>query len=156
MYNRYIPQPDGSHRRNRVPDPSRQEPPRHRPAQPPCPPPEPICDPPDEIPCAPPPRPVPPPKAGGRRPSRPKEPESISGFLKKLLPKDLRPPLLRRVLLAPKEPPPPKLLLPPLRGAPLPKEPPPNPPERGDGFLGGVLGLGGTTTRRRGLPQNTG
>ena len=89
MYNRYIPQPDGSHRRNRVPDPSRQEPPRHRPAQPPCPPPEPICDPPDEIPCAPPPRPVPPPKAGGRRPSRPKEPESISGFLKKLLPKDL-------------------------------------------------------------------
>ena len=67
MYNRYIPQPDGSHRRNRVPEP-------------PCPPPE-------DPPCGPPPKPVPP--RGSTRPPRPKEPESIPGFLRRLLPKDL-------------------------------------------------------------------
>ncbi|MBO5953507.1 MAG: hypothetical protein J6Q53_05255 [Oscillospiraceae bacterium] len=39
MYNRYIPQPDGSYRRNRMPDQSRHAPPRPTPSrQPPCPP----------------------------------------------------------------------------------------------------------------------
>lgn len=31
MYNRYIPQPDGSYRKNRVPEPIRKEPQRHKP-----------------------------------------------------------------------------------------------------------------------------
>lgn len=39
MYNRYIPQNDGSYHRNRMPDPCKQEPP----APPPCPPPEEPC-----------------------------------------------------------------------------------------------------------------
>lgn len=42
MYNRYIPQPDGSHHRNRIPDPV-QKPPQH--PEPPAPL-EPPCDPP--------------------------------------------------------------------------------------------------------------
>lgn len=33
MYNRYIPQPDGSYRRNRMPDPGNQS--HHQPAKPP-------------------------------------------------------------------------------------------------------------------------
>lgn len=45
MYNRYIPQPDGSYRRNRVQDPQqhRPQPPKPKPEEPPCPPPEPEC-----------------------------------------------------------------------------------------------------------------
>lgn len=39
MYNRYIPQPDGSYRKNRMPDP--QKPPPPPPAPPVCPPPKP-------------------------------------------------------------------------------------------------------------------
>lgn len=83
MYNRYIPQPDGSYRRNRIQDPG---PPQER--RPPGPPPaEPQRDPPP-IPCSscvhspPPRRPAPP------RPPRRPEPGSITGFLKQLLPKD--------------------------------------------------------------------
>lgn len=49
MYNRYIPQPDGSHHRNRIPDPAR---PRKEPEQPPCPPPEPPCNPPQGAPAS--------------------------------------------------------------------------------------------------------
>ena len=37
MYNRYIPQPDGSYRRNAMPD-NRQQPPQHPPQPPPQPP----------------------------------------------------------------------------------------------------------------------
>ncbi|MBQ2892834.1 MAG: hypothetical protein IJE24_01735 [Oscillospiraceae bacterium] len=48
MYNRYIPQPDGTFRRNYIPDPPPPPPPR--PAPPPpeqdCPPPQPECPPP--------------------------------------------------------------------------------------------------------------
>ena len=65
MYNRYIPQPDGSYRRNSMPD-SRQVPPRpaqQPPYQPPAPPP--------------PPRPQPP---------HPPADESLPGFLRQLIP----------------------------------------------------------------------
>lgn len=67
MYNRYIPQPDGTYRRNRVTDNSqpRQAPPeQHRPTPPPPPP------------ISPPPQPTP--LQGG----------PIGSFLKQLLPKD--------------------------------------------------------------------
>ena len=62
MYNRYIPQPDGSYRRNAMPD-QRQQPQRPAPA--------------------PTPSPSPPP------PAQPKPPrqESVSGFLRQLIPK---------------------------------------------------------------------
>lgn len=79
MYNRYIPQPDGSYRRNRLPEPKRPEPPSH-PAPPP--PPQDTCPPP----------PPPPPKKGGHSGHRPppsKQETSIGSFLKKILPKDL-------------------------------------------------------------------
>ena len=65
MYNRYIPQQDGSHRRSRVEEEKRPSPPPQRPL----PPPEPPCPP-----------PIPehrPPAAG-----------NIGGFLRQLLPKD--------------------------------------------------------------------
>lgn len=71
MYNRYIPQPDGSFRRNAAPDKSQPPPPQ---TPPPYPPPEPECD-------CPPPPPQPPksrPHTGG---------QSVTSFLKNLLPK---------------------------------------------------------------------
>ena len=73
MYNRYIPQPDGTYRRNRMPEPSckpEQKPPAcpPPPAPPPCAP-EPIC-------------PPPPP----RRP--PPRHNTVASFLQQLLPKD--------------------------------------------------------------------
>lgn len=79
MYNRYIPQPDGSYRRNRMPEPRRQEQ-KPQPAPPP---------PPKQDTCTPPP---PPPKKGGHSghkvpPSR--QETSIGSFLKQILPKDL-------------------------------------------------------------------
>lgn len=64
MYNRYIPQQDGSHRRNRVDDP-----PRNTPVPPPP-------APPQERPCANPAEHTVPPTG------------NIGGFLRKLLPKD--------------------------------------------------------------------
>lgn len=66
MYNRYIPQPDGSFRRNRIPDPG-------NPVQPPLPgkPPEP------EVPPCPPQTSLPPPA---------KHPPASGSFLKSLLP----------------------------------------------------------------------
>lgn len=96
MYNRYIPQPDGSYHRRRMPEPNRPAPPQqNRPIpQPPCPeqkaePPKP--DPPQPSPC-------PTPRRGCQhqrcRPSPPPKPEppqpdtSVGNFLKKLLPKD--------------------------------------------------------------------
>ena len=90
MYNRYIPQPDGSFRRNRVQEGKPQaEPPKTcpPPPQPPCPPPEPapICPPPTMPPnCQSPPQKLP----QCRRQSG-KEPAGIGSFFKQLLPKDL-------------------------------------------------------------------
>ncbi len=79
MYNRYIPQPDGSYRRNRMPEP---HPPR---PTPPPPPPKP-----EPEPCASPCPPPPPPKQERcpqqQRPCKQEEP--LGGFLRQLLPKD--------------------------------------------------------------------
>lgn len=77
MYNRYIPQPDGSYRRNRVPDPVRHRPPPPKPAPPEedCCPPEPPC--PEHT------------QAQHRhRPPPRKQEGSMDGFLRQLLPKD--------------------------------------------------------------------
>lgn len=81
MYNRYIPQPDGSYRRNRVPDG------RHRPTPPPPPPPQPEACPPE-----------PPQQVQKRQCNHPvlhkKQPvsqhpdSSVTGFLRRLLPRD--------------------------------------------------------------------
>lgn len=77
MYNRYIPQPDGSYRRNRCQEPRAPvqpaPPPPKRPAPPPCPPPE-------KPPCR-------------EKPPAPKPPAcrqdtSATSFLRQLLPKD--------------------------------------------------------------------
>jgi len=92
MYNRYIPPPDGSFLRNRVPD-------RSRPSPPPKPQPEP-CGPPGPEPIVPPaPEPCPPkkppcqPKEPPKQEHRPRRQESpgnsIGGFFRQLLPKDL-------------------------------------------------------------------
>ena len=77
MYNRYIPQPDGSHRRKQMQEPPRKSPcpPRQEPSPPPCPPPEPP-------PCRP--QHQEPPH---RPPCKTQDP-SIHGFLRQLLPKD--------------------------------------------------------------------
>lgn len=86
MYNRYIPQPDGSYQRSRMPEPQRPAPSRPPISRPepepePCPEPPKISTPPPSR------RPCP-----RRRPAPPKkEPPadtSVTGFLKKLLPKD--------------------------------------------------------------------
>lgn len=84
MYNRYIPQPDGTYRRNRM-----QEaiPTQERQTYSPPPPPEPKQEP-APIPCShcvrspSPRRPAPP------RPPRRPEQNSVTGFLKQLLPRD--------------------------------------------------------------------
>ena len=77
MYNRYIPQSDGTYQRRRVQDPRPPEPPREDPLpQIPCPP----LEPPRRY--TPPPRPRP-------RPQREPETTSITGFLKQLLPQGL-------------------------------------------------------------------
>lgn len=88
MYNRYIPQPDGSYRRNRMPEPQRQPPPRseHRPTPPEIPkqehPEKPaIHNQPQPCPHRSNPRNLPPKKeAQGET--------SVTGFLRRLLPKD--------------------------------------------------------------------
>jgi len=82
MYNRYIPQPDGSYRRNRMED--SQPAPRRRPA-PPAPPSVPVMP---ETHCPEPPRPQPNTHPWAI-PPRPKHPtDSVGHFLKQLLPKD--------------------------------------------------------------------
>lgn len=68
MYNRYVPQADGSFQRNHIPEPSPQPPPR---PTPPPPPPKSDCPPP----------PPPPPPA-----PRPPEAGNVSGFLRSLIP----------------------------------------------------------------------
>ena len=75
MYNRYVPQPDGSFRRNRIGEPEtvQHQPPQSEPAASSCPPPPP------------PPRPRPEPP---RKPPRKNPHPSVDGFLRQLLPKD--------------------------------------------------------------------
>ena len=81
MYNRYIPQPDGTHRRRPTPEPGQPKP------KPPCPPPAPPAEP-----CR---QPTPPctPKAEKpcARPEKPCPPAALpaGNFLRQLLPKDL-------------------------------------------------------------------
>lgn len=83
MYNRYIPQPDGSFRRNRMPDQCRQ--PSQRKPMPqekePCPPPQ------KEV-CPNPPPPIPPVREPCRQRHDKSPQSSIGGFLRHLLPKD--------------------------------------------------------------------
>ena len=79
MYNRYVPQPDGTYRKNRVAEPQRKPP--HRP-QPPKPPQKEDC--PAPI-CAPePPSPPKPPKK-----PQPGKHDSLTSFFTQLLPKEL-------------------------------------------------------------------
>ena len=86
MYNRYIPQPDGTYRRNRIQEAQRQ----------PAPQPQTPCNPPqaEEAPCQP-----APPQNQGEQPNRNRSPSAprrypnkpqtnVSGFLRKLLPQD--------------------------------------------------------------------
>ncbi len=75
MYNRYIPQPDGSYRRNRIPDPAAKRPVRPAPPPPPREPKEmpPVCE------------PAPKPQ---QKHSNSQIDSSITGFLKQLLPND--------------------------------------------------------------------
>jgi len=89
MYNRYIPQPDGSFRRSRI-----QDQPAPCPPTAPCPPPEPSY-PPQEPSCPPPEAPCPPrnpsrPSQGckPRRPPEHHEAPGLGGFLRRLLPGD--------------------------------------------------------------------
>lgn len=78
MYNRYIPQPDGSYRKDRIPDApinKPQEPPRHEHREQTCPPP-----------------PPPPPKPEPEKPkhqSAPQHQTNAGDFLRQLLPKNL-------------------------------------------------------------------
>lgn len=78
MYNRYIPQSDGSYRRHSVPQ-QRREPPQCQP--PPPPPPEPSCGT-----CPPPP---PPPPSAPPKPERRCPPPRAGSYLRNLLPADL-------------------------------------------------------------------
>lgn len=82
MYNRYIPQSDGTYQRRRIQDPI-QKPPVHQAPCPPEPPPAPPCPPPQ-----PPQRPAPPPRPRPRPCREPEHGGSVMGFLKQLLPKD--------------------------------------------------------------------
>lgn len=85
MYNRYIPQSDGSYRKKRIPDPIYKEtpkPPPPRPSPAPCPPPLPS------------PETSPPPRAPEghhhrKKPTPPCKQDGITDFFKQLLPKDL-------------------------------------------------------------------
>ncbi len=75
MYNRYIPQSDGTFRRDRV---ESRRPQQQKPPQKPCPPPQK-----QEPPCCPEPMPCPPPQ---KEPPCRKEHSSAGGFLRQLLP----------------------------------------------------------------------
>ena len=87
MYNRYIPQPDGSYRRNTVAD-HVVTPVQKRPHKEPLPP-EPICEVPAEASCPPVSAPPQPPKVPPCRKHRPKEPGGIGSFFRNLLPREL-------------------------------------------------------------------
>ena len=95
VYNRYIPQPDGSYRRNRIQDTMR---PAERQPAPPPPIPSPVREP-EPAPCSncihnPPPR-----RPAPRREPCKKDSASIGGFLKQLLPKEFETEDLLIVLL---------------------------------------------------------
>ena len=75
MYNRYIPQADGSHRRRFVPDSPRQQPC----PPPPCPEPDPPCTPPV---------PPPPPPQPKRKPCPARQEVGVGGFFQNILPRD--------------------------------------------------------------------
>lgn len=77
MYNRYVPQPDGSYQRNRMQDAYPIPQPKHDPQ----PQPQPLPPPPEVPVCSP-----PPPR---HKHSAPKPQEGAFGFLKNLLPKEL-------------------------------------------------------------------
>ena len=77
MYNRYIPQPDGSYRRNRMPDP-RPTPTPHHPKLP---------DPPKPLPSQPDP-PCPPPPKQACPPPHSRQDTGALSFLRQLLPKE--------------------------------------------------------------------
>ncbi|MBO7252941.1 MAG: hypothetical protein J6V25_10000 [Oscillospiraceae bacterium] len=83
MYNRYIPQPDGSFRRNHIPDPPKPKPDPPMPSTPAQIPP-PLVRPP-EPPVR---RPLPPPRPIPPKQKKPPEPVGIGSFLKQLLPKN--------------------------------------------------------------------
>jgi len=81
MYNRYIPQPDGTYQKNRLPE----QLPHEKPQKPPEAPPPQHCPMPDK-----PPPLKPHPHRRGRIPQKqPQHPETISGFFRQLLPKDM-------------------------------------------------------------------
>lgn len=83
MYNRYIPQPDGTYRRNRIQEPGIPVPPPVEPPQPRPAPPQPLQEP---VPCH---NCIHHPPVRKPQPNRqPKPPVSITGFLKQLLPKN--------------------------------------------------------------------
>ena len=71
MYNRYIPQADGSYRRSQVPDAAPRQAPKPSHPKPSTPPPKQPC---------PPPKPTPPPRTH--------QPQNVGNFLKNLLPGD--------------------------------------------------------------------
>ncbi len=87
MYNRYIPQSDGSYRRNRVQEPRPAPPPPRE--ERPCPPVDSPCQEP-ERPCVSPSRPQrrEPPKRQPPRRDPPKQETSVGSFLRQMLPKD--------------------------------------------------------------------
>ena len=79
MYNRYIPQPDGTYRRHTMHDKARPKPP------------EPVCPPPEPDPPCPPPKDCSPPRQERRPPLPPPAcgNGNILGFFKNLLPREL-------------------------------------------------------------------
>lgn len=90
MYNRYIPQPDGSYRRNPTPEPQQEKPKR------PTPPPAPVPSPPTNPNPCPPPKPEECPRRHGQKkaiqpPRKPQEQnqDSLTGFFKNLLPRNI-------------------------------------------------------------------
>lgn len=98
MYNRYIPQPDGSYQRNKMPEPD--QPVRSAPSQNTCKPepsPDPVCPPfsggqsggqPRPGPNRQPRRPSPPPKQHTCQSSSPQQPTGVFQFFRQLLPRD--------------------------------------------------------------------
>lgn len=91
MYNRYIPQPDGSYRRRSVPDPafaqqSGKSTPRQQGRPQPPPPPREACPPPPQQDC--PTVPAPPQQKPSPQRMTPRQEQDAGSFLRQLLPKD--------------------------------------------------------------------
>ena len=84
MYNRYIPQPDGTYRRHRMNDPAKPEPNRP-PAQGSYPPPEPVSPPKEQPNRCPPPQP----ECGPPQHQQSCGSNNLLGFFKNLLPQEL-------------------------------------------------------------------